>query len=119
MLLQNEPAGRPVRLLELVNRLKLDDLELLRARWGSYLHLVADSAVQKRAPNWRRGRDQPLFGVGLFAADQLVLDLDVLFHVQHHDPRPKAGAIGWDVAQIKHPQVAKPLFELTDTRADE
>src|SRR5690242_14849888 len=117
--LNGSSAACPAQaLLLVVDGDEVHDLEFLFSGGRGDLHLVTNPAVEKRAADGGSRGYQPFFGVGLFAADQLVFDFDVALGIQHQDPRAVPGAVLGNVRKIQHAQVAHAFLELGDTSVD-
>src|ERR1700730_9629698 len=106
------------KLLVFVDCLQTDDFELLDSRRSLYLHFIADVPSEQRLTDGRGRRDQALRRVRLLGSHQLVFDFDGLLDIQDPDARAVTGAIGRDIRQIEHSNVAQPLFQLAQTRGN-
>ena len=63
-------------------------------------------------PIGRGGRNQSQRDVRFLGADQLVFDLDGFLGVQHPDARAVSGAVGGNIIQVQHAEIAQALSSI-------
>jgi hypothetical protein len=102
-----------------VDRGEFEDFEFALAVGRDYRCYIADLLAEESAADGRRGRDEALGDVRLFAGDELVGNLFVLGAVEDDDGRAEADAVARDVFEDDHGELAHALFELAETRVDE
>jgi len=98
---------------------EFDDFEGFSAGRGRDLDFIADLAVEKSLANRRGCGDEAFFGVNFFAADELVLDLDVFVGIENENSGAVTGTIFGNVGEIQHSEVAHAFFQLADAGVDE